>query len=281
MPETREEIFGAKSTRDAVNRAAAESLKKDLDFEIPVESVPLPSAGSVYPQNHPLHGRTSIEIKAMTAREEDILMSRALIKQGTVITHLLKSCMIDKNVDPDDMLMGDRNAVMIAIRITGYGPEYHVEANCPDCSERNKIPFNLASMPIKRLDINPVEPGANLFSFKLPVTGKLVNFSFMTGADDKEISTTQERMKKQGFQADTAVTSRLQFAIQSIDGKDDRSLISHFVRNMPARDSLALRQFIDKNEPGVDMKGWMECPVCGEHSQVPIALGASFFWPQL
>ena len=281
MPEQRENIFGAAAAKDAINRAAVESLKKDLGFEIPVESVPLPSAGSVYPQNHPLHGCTSVEIKAMTAREEDILMSRSLIKQGTVITQLLKSCMMNKSVDPAHMLMGDRNALMIAIRITGYGPEYAVEASCPECGERNKVPFNLAKMPIKRLQIDPVEAGMNLFAYQLPVTKKNVHFKFMTGADDKEITTIQERMKKQGIQTNASITTRLQFSIQSVDGKEDRSLIAQFARNMPARDSLALRQFIDKNEPGVDMKGWMECPACGEQSQVPIALGASFFWPQL
>ena len=279
MSERRNEVFGAQTAKDLVGMSAAEALKKELDYEIPVESVPLPSAGTVYPVGHALHNRETIEIKAMTAREEDILMSRALLKKGEVITELLKSCIIEKTIDPADMLAGDRNAVMIAVRITGYGSDYAIQTNCPECSSREETTFNLGNMPIKRLSLNPMEAGANLFSFKLPVTGKDIEFKFLTGRDDKEISTVQERLKKQGIQVDNTITSRLQCAIQSINKNTDRNLIANFVRNMPARDSLALRTFMRNNEPGVEMIGWLECSSCGEQSEVPVPIGASFFWP--
>src|SRR5690554_2624285 len=94
--------------------------KATLGFDIPVEAVPLPSRGLIYEDRHPLRGKDSVEYKAMTAREEDILMSPALIKKGTVITELIKSCLIDKTIDPSDLLSGDRNAIMVAIRATGY-----------------------------------------------------------------------------------------------------------------------------------------------------------------
>ena len=102
-------------------------MKDDFGFEIPVENVPLPSRGVAYAPESPLYGQETIQIRAMTAREEDILTSRALIKKGTVISHLLRSCMIDKRIDPDEMLSGDRNAVMVALRVTGYGADYNVE----------------------------------------------------------------------------------------------------------------------------------------------------------
>ena len=109
-------------------------MKDDFGFEIPVETVPLPSNGVTYPVDSPMHLAETVQIRAMTAREEDILTSKALIKQGTVITHLLKSCIVSPGFDPDDMLTGDRNAIMTALRITGYGKDYKVEVDCPACS---------------------------------------------------------------------------------------------------------------------------------------------------
>ena len=254
-------------------------MRDDFGFEVPLESVPLPSNGVVYPSESALHMKETVEIRSMTAREEDILTSRALIKKGTVITELIKSCLIDKKIYVPDMLAGDRNAIMVALRITGYGAEYAVEADCPKCNVRSKQEFNLGDMPIKRLQIEPVAKGQNVFEFKLPVTKKTVHFKFLTGRDEEEISTIQERTKKQGAQADNIVTNRLQFAIVSIDGKTDRSAINGFIRNMPARDSMSLRKFIDANEPGIDMKGNFDCPSCSDVNEVRVPLGASFFWP--
>jgi hypothetical protein len=254
-------------------------MRDDFGFEVPIESVPLPSNGVVYSPESPLHARETIDIRAMTAREEDILTSRALIKKGTVITELIRSCLTDKRIQVQDMLAGDRNAVMVALRITGYGAEYNVEADCPKCNNRSKQEFDLAGMPIKRLQIEPVAKGQNIFEFKLPVTKKTVNFKFLTGRDEEEISTIQERAKKQGAQADNLVTTRLQYSIVSIDGNTDRGSINGFIRNLQARESMALRMFIDSNEPGIDMKAELDCPSCNEVSEVRVPLGASFFWP--
>lgn len=254
-------------------------MRDDFGFEVPVESVPLPSNGVVYPAESPLHDRETVDIRSMTAREEDILTSRALIKKGTVITELIKSCLTDKRIQVQDMLAGDRNAIMVALRITGYGADYAVEADCPKCNTRSKQNFNLGEMPIKRLEVEPVAKGQNVFEFKLPVTKKTVQFKFLTGRDEEEINTIQERAKKQGALADNIVTTRLQYAIVAIDGRTDRGAINGFVRNMPARDSMSLRKFIDANEPGIDMKGEFDCPSCNELSEVRVPLGASFFWP--
>lgn len=254
-------------------------MRDDFGFEVPVEAVPLPSLGAVYPPDSPLHGRETIDIRAMTAREEDILTSRALIKKGTVITELIKSCLVDKRVNVQDMLVGDRNAMMVALRITGYGAEYSVEVTCPKCTTPSKQSFDLSGLAIKRLDVTPTAPGTNAFEFRLPVTGKTVVFKFLTGRDEEDISTMQERLKKQGALSDNLVTTRLQYSIVSIDGKTDRAAINAFIRNMPARDSMALRKFMDAHEPGIDMKAEMDCPSCSEVSEVRMPLGASFFWP--
>ena len=275
----RNQVFGGQpgSQPGVVTR---DVMKDDFGFEIPVETVPLPSKGSVYPQGSPLYSKETIDIRAMTAREEDILTSRALIKKGTVITNLLQSCVVDKAVDVQKMLSGDRNAIMVALRVTGYGAEYSAEVSCPSCGEKEKHEFDLTSLPIKELGVQPVEQGQNVFEFKLPMSKKTVHFKFLTGGDEEEILTIQDRKKKTGSLADSVVTTRLQFSIVAVDGKTDRALISSFIRSMPAKDSMALRNYIDKNEPGIDMKGFISCSACGEQSEVRMPLGASFFWPE-
>ena len=267
----RNQVFGGVPTRDV--------MKDDFGFDIPVESIPLPSRGLVYSSDSPLHLCETVDVKAMTAREEDILTSRALIKKGTVITELIKSCLVDKRIDVSSMLSGDRNALMVALRITGYGADYNVEVECPSCQTKSKQTFNLSDLEIKPLNLSPAVENQNLFEVTLPVTKKVVRFKFLTGADEEELLAIQERKKKVGGLTDTLVTTRLQFSIQSIDGKTDKNLISSFIRSMPARDSLTLRQIIDQNEPGIDMKSYMDCPSCSESSEVRIPLGAGFFWP--
>jgi hypothetical protein len=254
-------------------------MRDDFGMEIPVESVPLPSAGLIYPADSPLSGRETVDIRAMTAKEEDILTSRALIKKGTVITELLKSCLVDKNIDPDSLISGDRNAIMTAVRITGYGSDYTVDIDCPACSEKSKQNFKLTELGIKRLEIEPVEIGKNLFEFKLPVSGKTIRFKFLTGKDEQEITVTAERKRKQGQQSDNLITQKLMYSVVAVDGTTDKVKVQSFIRNMPARDSLSLRKFMDANEPGIDMKSWIECPNCDESSEVRLPLGVSFFWP--
>jgi len=271
------EVFDNKRQTMAPRR---DVLKDDFDFEIPVQSVPLPSGGVIYPVDSSMHGKTEVSIKAMTAREEDILTSRALIKKGTVITELLKSAIVEDGFDPDIMLSGDRNALMITLRVTGYGAGYTCEVDCPACSQRTKQTFDLSTLPIKELEIEPVALGANLFETELPISKKKVRFKFLTGADEQEMAVMADRKKKQGVTVDSMVTTRLNHQIVSIDGISDKTKIGFFTRAMPARDSLHLRKFIDKSEPGIDMKAWMDCTSCFESSEVRLPLGASFFWPE-
>lgn len=254
-------------------------LKDDFGLEIPVQAVPLPSRGIIYPLETGMHGKEEVSIKAMTAREEDILTSRALIKKGTVISELLKSAIVDDGFEPAIMLSGDRNALMTALRVTGYGSEYNVEVDCPACGTRTKQSFNLGALPIKRLEIDPVAPGANLFEVELPMTKKKVRFKFLTGGDEQDISVLNERKKKQGVKVDNLITTRLTYSIISVDGITDKSKIGFFIRGMPARDSLFLRKYIDEHEPGIEMKSWMDCTACFESSEVRLPMGAAFFWP--
>jgi len=259
--------------------SAAEKVKLDFGLDIPIESIPLPSNGVVYPIDSSLHNRETVDIRAMTAREEDILTSKAFIKKGTVISELIKSCLIDKSIEPRDLLGGDRNALMVAIRITGYGAEYSAEIECSECGTKANQEFNLAELPIKRLEINPVSPGTNLFEFKLPYSKKVVKFKFLTGRDEEEILATAERQKKHGLSSDTTVTTSLLYSVVSIDGIEDRAKIASFVKMMPARDSLALRNYVRDNEPGITMKQETSCQSCGHTEEVTMPLGVTFLWP--
>ena len=257
-------------------------MKDEFGWEIPVETVPVPSEGKIYPLDSGLHNLSTIKIKAMTAQEEDILSSRALIQEGTVISHLLKSCILEANVDAENMILGDRNALMVAVRVTGYGVDYFADVTCPECGAKSPgHKFDLGSLEIKRLTIDPVSPGENLFDFTLPITKKNIQFSFLTGADEREISITAERRRKTmpGLKVDDAVTSRLGQSIKSVEGIRDRNKINSFVKGMPARDAKAIRKYIQENEPGIDMSSWMRCPSCSKESKVSLPLGLGFFWP--
>lgn len=259
-------------------------MRDEFGLEIPVESVPLPSRGRVYPPEHPLHMQETIEIRAMTAKEEDILTSKALIKKGTVITELIKSCLIDKRIDPNQMILGDRNALMVSLRITGYGSDYPVEVGCPACGERSKQNFDLAALPITRLQDDPIAEGSNVFEAKMPKQKEtdpdiMIRYRHLTGVDEVNIQKIQERKKKQGFQTDNLVTMRYQHQIVAINDITDKTKIQMFCQRMPTKYSLALRKTMDNNEPGVEMKQNIQCPHCMEESEVSMPLGANFFWP--
>lgn len=257
----------------------ADVMRDEFGLEIPVENVPLPSQGRVYPEGHPLHMQETVQIRAMTAREEDILTSRALIKKGTVITELIRSCLIDKRIDPNQMLLGDRNAVMVALRITGYGSDYAIEVTCPSCTEKSKQAFDLSNLPINTLSNNPVADGSNVFEASLEDGNVNVRFRYLTGEDEMEMTQMAERNKKSGMQADNLITSRYRKQLVSVNDITDKTKLQMFIQKMPTKISSQLRKAMDSGEPGIEMKQWIDCPNCMESSEVSMPLGASFFWP--
>lgn len=278
------EIFSSSTQKAPVDVSGGimkQDVMKEFGWEVPVDVAPLPSQGKVYPTSSALHGKDAVSIKAMTAKEEDILMSKAFSKQGTTVIELIRSCLVDKSIDPMDMLLGDRHALLVAIRITGYGTSYVVDSTCPACSKSDEYEFDLSTLPIRNLDIEPIKPGINEFAFTLPVSKKNVTFKFMTGRDDIELTQTLERRKKLlGEQTENSVTSRLAAQITSIGGVTDKNKIAMFVNNMPARDSYALRTYIEKHEPTLEMVTTMTCNACNASSEVGLPIGINFFWPR-
>ena len=278
--EGKNDIF--KADRQPEPQHVRPQASHEIAWEVPVEAVPVPSRGVIYPVGSPLHGKEILEIRAMTAKEEDILTSRALIKQGTVITHLIKSCLVNKDVNVQDMIIGDRNALMVSVRITGYGSEYSASASCGECGKESTQAFDLSSLEIKRLKIEPVAQGSNCFEYVLPVSGRRVHFKFLTGADEEEMQITESRRKQLMPDAlvENTVTSRLEQSIIAVDGVTDRAKINNFIRSMPALDSKKLRNFMEDNQPGIDLSVSMHCPYCAATTRVSLPFGPNFFWPR-
>ena len=253
-------------------------LKDDFNYEVPVERIPLPSGGLVYPKNHPLYGVNAVDIRAMTAREEDILLSRALSKAGTTMSTLISSCLIDKRIDSKTLISGDRLAIIMGIRITGYGSSYKTSVDCQSCGAVSKNEFDLGQLDVKALEIAPTGD-ENLFEFILPMSKKRVLFKFMTGQDEEESNAVIERKQKLFPGApEGIVTTRLESHIVSVDGVTDKTKISRFVSSMLAGDSRALRNYIEKNEPGVNLEVEWGCVHCGHENKNTLPTGALFFW---
>lgn len=255
-------------------------MKDEFGWEVPVESVPLPSRGLIYNPDTILYNTETINIKAMTAREEDILSSQAYMKEGVVIEKLIESCVMDKSIDVDDLIAGDKNALMVAIRITGYGSDYNVEHRCRNCETFNKVNIDLSSLPIRRIKHEPLETGKNLFAFTLPVTKKVIQYKIPTGRDEKEQQQKEKRYKQLGIiKTNSSVTDFLEKIIVSVDGVTDRNKITHFINSMPALDSRKLRLHASENEPGIDMSWKYECSSCQYENDINVPVTTEFFWP--
>jgi hypothetical protein len=258
------------------------TLADEFGIRIAQELVPLPSRGLIYPANHPFHGCTEVMITSMTTKEQDILTSRALFKKGTAITELLRSCLVDKRVDPADLISGDRNAILVAIRITGYGAEYKGSLTCNVCNEQFEQSFDLAQLPIRTLDNHTGQLGENLFDYVLPVTNARVVYKYLTGRDEEENIREAEKNKKLGIStADSAISSGMLSSIISVNGVTDRTKLGMFVKRMPAADSSAFRKHLRDSEPTILMKQEATCAHCGNVEEVNIPLGTSFLWPDI
>ena len=262
---------------DVLNKTSNKSVSEEVPFEV----VPLPSQGLLYDEDHPLYKETTVEIKAMTAAEEDILTSPALIKKGTVADELIKACLINKLIDPETLYPADKDSILLAIRISGFGGDYTVKTECPACEKDFEHTFNLGVCEIKKLE----DPK---FEFELPKSKKLVKFKLLTSGEQNEIIKSQTERRKaikkatgNNVQVESNVTDRLARQIVSLGGETDRSKIASFVRTMPAFDSKALRSHIRKMEPSVNMVQEVSCPHCDESKLHDIPMGTEFLWPKL
>tara|TARA_R110002110_G_scaffold11566_1_gene55516 strand:+ start:498 stop:1403 length:906 start_codon:yes stop_codon:yes gene_type:complete len=256
-----------------------DSYDQMAGFSVPRDFVMLPSKGRVYSSDSALHNMEELEVRHLTAADEDIMTSRALLRSGKAIDTMLSNVIINKSINVEQLVSGDKNAILTFLRITGYGPEYPVDLECPNCDEQVSYDFDLSQLKMKFLDNDPVSEGQNRFGFELP-SGVNIEFKLLNSAEDAAITAEQEKYKKvTKSPLEKTVTTRLKHQIVSIDGKDNKSLINNFVDNMNVRDSRAFRKYLEDLEPDVIMKQDFVCPMCSHTEEVDIPVTVGFFWP--
>jgi hypothetical protein len=249
-----------------------------VQYDFPTEVISLPTEGKCYSLENPLSSGT-IELKYMTAREEEILSSQNLIKKGVVLDKLFESIIVDKNINPDDILLGDKNAIMLATRILGYGSEYPIEIRNSDDSV-DEIVVDLSKVKTKDVDLELLNR-ENRYEFITPITKTKIEFKLLTHGDEKIIDADVKAMNKfnkSGLSSE--LTTRYRNIIVSVDGKNDTKTIIDFINNkFLARETKAFREYIKKISPDINMEFEYTNPETGETEVRPIPLGVNFFWP--
>lgn len=267
--------------------SGAETMENNIGYVRSTFVVDLPSEGKLYPADHPLHDVASLELKEMTAREEDILMSRTLVQKGVVLDKLLESLMTVR-VDPSSLLVGDKNALLVATRIAAYGANYTVkDVTCQYClAAVDEYTFDLNALKTRRFSeiLEDLPAGVrfddNLFYIVLPKTQLEIGCKILTGKEEELISRTIESRKKHALQEMTLIENMRSFFV-SINGNTDRGVINQFLvgEGFPSSDSLHLRTTYAKLIPNIDMHQTYACTTCGYEKEVVVPITAQFFWP--
>jgi hypothetical protein len=256
---------------------AEQSSKADEAKDFPTEIVELPSKGKFYPEGHPL-STGKIEMKYMTAKEEDILTNQSYIKNGVVLDKLFKALIVTP-VNYNDVLLGDKNAIMVAARVLGYGKDYEISVT-DDEGNKQKTVVDLTQLNDKELDWDRFDKDG-AFEFQLPVSKRKVTVCHLTHGIQRKIDAELKGLKK--LKKESAdLTTRLKYQITSVDGDDSNAVIRKFVDNeLLAIDSRALRKFIDNITPDIDLKIDCLSEETGEPFRSSVNIGLDFFWPDV
>ena len=255
-----------------------------FSFVAPPEFVSLPSQGRHYSSDHPLYNQETVEIKQMTAKEEDILTSVTLIKNGVALERLLESIIIDKRIDPKTLLIGDRNAIVISARVSGYGNVYRTQITCPNCLTEQKHNFDLndansttSQQILSELpeEIEITENGD--YSVVLPKSNLNVVLRLLTGKDENKLSAS---LNKDNQQTQRLVTTQLEHMIKSVNGNGTTEAIQYVAQNLPSADSAFLRKIYKSVVPNINLTLGFTCSNCSHSEDMEVPLTAEFFWPQ-
>lgn len=265
--------------KQAILKGEVQSIKKEQEY-FPTEVVDIPSQGKYYPEGHPLSsGR--VELRYPTAKEENILVSKNLISKGTAMDAFLNSLIVDRSIRIDDMLGGDKAALIMAARIMAYGKEYVTKIKCPKCQEENEQVIDLSLFKNKELNFDGYENG--IHKVFLNVCKKWVGFKILTQRDESEIEAEIKAYKKLSKMSLVSpdITVRLKHQIVEVDGNSDKKVINTFVDNLLTIDSLQLRKEITKVNPDVDIKVDFECQSCDHSERMVMPIGLSFLYPHI
>jgi len=238
-------------------------------FKFPTEIVELPSKGLIYPKDNPLSSG-KIEMKYMTAKEEDILTNVNYLQKGIVLDKLLESLIVSK-INYNDLITGDKNALLIAARVLGYGKDYEFTYGGETLS------VDLTTLEDKNLNPkNLTEEGINEFEFSLPSSKTTITFKLLTHGDEKSIDRELEGLKKIRKDIVPEATTRLKYMITSVDGDREKKTIREFVDTyLLARDARALREEIRRISPDVELKYYGD----DVEEAINIPIDITFFWP--
>lgn len=252
----------------------------ELGKNYPTEQISLPSKGLLYAVDSPL-AKGVIELAYMSARSEDILTSQNLIKQGVVIDRLLQQLIVTP-INYEDLLVGDKNAIMLASRVLGYGKSYEITIDCPECKAKNEINVDLTTLEDKKINMDTWKQGSNEFTFILPTSKIEVTYKVLTHKDEKNIEAELKGLKKVSLKSgvDSEITTRLKNTLVAIDGDRNPKTIREFVDNMLAMDSRELREVIRENTPDIDMDILFTCNQCAHEELMTMPMEVGFFWPQ-
>ena len=262
--------------------APAPTTTKSTDlfaFVNPTEFVELPSKGLFYPEDHPLHNEKVIEIKHMTAKEEDILTSEALLRNELAIDRLLESVIVDQDISVDDLLLGDKSAILIATRVTGFGPHYEVTATCGACGEKSNQVFNLDDIEPVKIDLpdGVQNEGDGVFSFDLPISKVRIYVRLLTSKDEKDIANNMISKNKKQIQ--NPITGLIKGIVVQANEHTDKDMLHQFIEAMPLPDLKLLRKTYEKIKPDLDLNMDYACPHCDSEEKVGMPMTAAFFWP--
>lgn len=253
-----------------------------FSFVVPTEFVELPSQGKFYPEGHPLHGQDSIEIRQMTAKEEDMLTSRTLLKKGVALDRVIASIIVDKRINADSILIGDRNAIIIAARVAGYGNMYETNVSCPNCGTAQDYSFDLNKANIydgsEANDYGILNNGDGTFNVKLPRTGVEAQFRLLNGRDEKSMLSGMQSERKS--KKERNVTRQLAAIVVSLNGDSSMQAKQYFVENVPSIDSRHLRLAYRLAAPNIDLTQHFECSECSHEQDMEVPLNADFFWSE-
>lgn len=260
----------------------AAASQANLAYVVPTEFVELPSRGVFYPEGHPFFNQETVEIKFMTAKDEDILSSQALIKKGIMIERLLESLIVE-DVDPNSLLLADKTAIMMAARISSYGSEYDATASCTACTNRNEFVYDLKNASItgncfdeKYLHENSIvlNEESKTFDVELPISKVKVSISPITGKEEKKYLDDDSENRT------NTITGMLATFIVAVNDDTNYGQIINFVENMPAGDSKFLRDIYSSLTPKVELLESIVCSACFKSQIVEVPLTAEFFWPR-
>ena len=278
------------SDKEMVQQAIKQHEQKEVrDYKFPTEVIDLPSKGLIYAKDNPLSSG-KVEMKYMTAKEEDILTTQSYIKDGTVLDRLFQSLIVGNGegepIKYIDLVTGDKNAIMIAARVLGYGKEYKVEIEDPfSPGTKQKENIDLTQFENKPYDgSNQVELNKNEFEFTLPTSDRKVTFMAMTESKERKVKHQVEAQKKANRKlkdmTSRELTTRMKNMILSVDGSDDQKDINHFVDNeLFAVDSKALRAYINQSVPDIDLTFEFVSEETGEEREMQLPMDVGFFWP--